>query len=110
VTDNDELRAIRSDISEMAKSVHELALALTGYCARQDGFNNTIVDMKQDIKEFKSDATKRLDKLDDRVRGVERACGIGGVLDDINIHKQKNIVAYILAGASLAIAIFSYLS
>lgn len=110
MTDNDELKAIRSDISEMAKSVHELALALTGYCARQDGFNNTIVDMKQDIKEIKSDTTKQLEKLDDRVRDVEKACGVGGVLDDINMHKQKNIVAYVIAGASLAVAIFNYLN
>jgi peptidoglycan hydrolase CwlO-like protein len=110
VTDSTELKAIRNDISEMAKSVHELAIALTGYCARQDGFNTTIIDMKEDIKELKSAANKKFEKLDDRVRDVEKACGVGGVLDDINIHKQKNIIAYVIAGASLAVAVINYLN
>ena len=105
MTDSAELKAIRGDISEMAKSVHELALALTGYCARQDGFNNTIVDMKEDIKELKSDATKRLDKLDDRIRDVEKACGVGGVLDEINKHKLKNMLPWFVTCVILAITL-----
>ena len=109
MSDNDELKAIRSDISEMAKSVHELAIALTGYCARQDGFNNTIVDMKEDIKDLKMASNKKFEKLDDRLRDVEKACGVGGVLDEINKHKLKNMLPWFVTCVILVITLINNL-
>ncbi len=93
----------------MAKSVHELAIALTGYCARQDGFNTTIVGMKEDIKELKMASNKKFEKLDDRLRDVEKACGVGGVLDEINKHKLKNMLPWFVTCVILVITLINNL-
>lgn len=97
-------------MDKLTDSLNSLLLAQTAFYEHKETITRDVEKLEQAHLAFKDRAITKLDNMKDDISSINVAIGRGGVLDDINIHKQKNIVAYILAGASLAIAIFSYLS
>jgi hypothetical protein len=97
-------------MDKLTDSLNSLLLAQTAFYEHKETITRDVEKLERAHLLFKDRVISKLDKMRDDISSINVAIGRGGVLDDINIHKQKNIVAYILAGASLAIAIFSYLS
>ena len=104
---SNDIERVEQAVVKMADSVHELTVTLTGYCAKQDGLHESVQELKQDNKDFKTSINTRFNKHDDRLRTVEQAVGVGRVFDDLNMNKLKNIAPWLISVITVLMSFYA---
>ena len=95
-------------MDKLTESINTLLIAQTAFYEHKETITRDVEKLERAFAGFQNRVDTKTDKLTADISEINIAIGRGGVLDDINLHKQKNTISYAIALVSLVIAAISF--